>query len=241
MSDHVLFAVGPYVAVGAFLLGSVVRIAVTGPVAAVALAPDAARRRRIVAACAIALAAGHLVLLGAPEAVLRWNRSLVRLLLAEGVGAGLGSVCLLAVAHALWRRLAGSSARALSLGDVIATTLLGLAIGTGLLLAVLYRWASSWSVVTLTPYAVSVLTLAPRVELVAATPFLVRLHVVGTYALLAVLPFTTGGSRALVPVQRVVRTVWTPLAPAYAAARASLAARIRRIVRVPGSLHEEES
>src|SRR5213083_1575988 len=66
--------------------GSVLRISATVPVAAVAPGQDAARRRRIVAVCAIALAAGHLVLLGAPHAVLRWNRSMARLLLAEGAG-----------------------------------------------------------------------------------------------------------------------------------------------------------
>ena len=243
MSDHVLFAVVPYLAMVAFILGSVLRISATVPVATVAPGQDAARRRRIVAVCAIALAAGHLVLLGAPHAVLRWNRSMARLLLAEGAGICLASLCMVAVARSLWGRRAGSSTRPQPqpLGDTVACTLLGIEIGTGLSLAVLYRWASSWSVVTLTPYAVSVLKLGPRVELVAATPFLVRLHVFCTCAILVVLPFTTVGSLAFVPVQRVVRTVLAPLAPAYCSARASIVARIRRIVRVPGSLYEEES
>jgi nitrate reductase gamma subunit len=165
MSDNVIFAVVPYVVMVAFLLSSVFRIAATVPVAASPRRPGAARRR-IVAACAIALAAGHLVLLAAPDAVLRWDRSMPRLLVAEGAGICLGMLCLLAVAHSLWRRMAGSSTRPHSVGDVIALTLLGMEIGTGVLLAVLYRWASSWSVVTLTPYAVSVLKLVPRVELV---------------------------------------------------------------------------
>jgi len=241
MSDHVLFAVVPYLAMVAFILGSVLRISATVPVAAVAPGQDAARRRRIVAVCAIALAAGHLVLLGAPHAVLRWNRSMARLLLAEGAGICLGSLCMVAVARSLWGRLAGSSTRPQPLGDTVACTLLGIEIGTGLSLAVLYRWASSWSVVTLTPYAVSVLKLGPRVELVAATPFLVRLHVFCTCAILVVLPFTTVASLAFVPVQRVARIVLAPLAPAYCSARASIVARISRIVRVPGSLYEEES
>ena len=101
MSDHVLFAVVPYLAMVAFILGSVLRISATVPVAAVAPGQDAARRRRIVAVCAIALAAGHLVLLGAPHAVLRWNRSMARLLLAEGAGICLGSLCMVAVARSL--------------------------------------------------------------------------------------------------------------------------------------------
>jgi nitrate reductase gamma subunit len=240
MSDNVMFAVVPYVVMVAFLLSSVFRIAATVPAAAFARGKGAARRG-IVAACAIALAAGHLALLAAPDAVLRWDRSMARLLLAEGAGMCVGTLCLLAVAHALWRRLARSSARPQSVGDVIALTLLGMEIGTGVLLAVLYRWASSWSVVTLTPYAVSVLKLGPRVELVAATPFLVRLHVFCACAILAALPFTTVGSLALATVQRFVRPVSAPLGLAYELARTSIAARTRRIVRMPGALHEEES
>jgi nitrate reductase gamma subunit len=240
MSDNVMFAVVPYVVVVAFLLSSVFRSAATVPAAASARGRGAARRW-IVAACAIALAAGHLMLLAAPDAVLRWDRSMARLLLAEGAGICLGTLCLLAVARSLWRRLAGSNARPQSVGDVIALTLLGMEIGTGVLLAVLYRWASSWSVVTLTPYAVSVLKLVPRIELVTATPFLVRLHVFSTCAILVALPFSTVGSLALVAVRRVVSTGLAPLAPAYCSARASIAAKTRRIVRMPGAFHEEES
>jgi nitrate reductase gamma subunit len=242
MNDHMLFAVGPYVGLVAFILGSAFRIAAAAPGAAPpAAAPrgqGAARHVRILALCACALAAGHLVLLLAPDAVLRWNRSLARLLVAEGIGIGLGSVSLAVVAHALWRRLAGSDARSQPVGDVIAWTLLGLEIATGVVFAVFYRWASSWSVVTLTPYAVSVLQLGPRVELVAATPFLVRLHVFCAGAMLVVLPFTTRGSLALATVRRVVETA---LAPAYASARTVITARIGKIVREPGSFHEEGS
>ena len=237
MNDHLLFAVVPYFVLVAFVLSSLLRSAASVPAAASAGGQGAARRRMI-AACAIGLAAGHLVLLAAPNAVLRWDRSMARLLLAEGAGICLGALCLVAVAHALWRRLAASNAPSQSVGDVIALTLVGMEIGTGVLLAVLYRWASSWSIVTLTPYAVSVLKLVPRVELVAATPFLVRMHVFCTCAILVALPFTTVGSLALVTVRRVVETA---LAPAYYSARTVITARIGKIVRASGSLHEEGS
>jgi len=237
MSDHILFAVVPYFAVVAFILGSAFSAA-SGPIASSARRQGAARRRRVVAACAIALAAGHVALLVAPDAVLRWNRSMARLLFAEGVGICLGTLCLLAVAQSLWRRITGSSARSLSAGDVIASTLVAMEIGTGLALAVLYRWASSWSVVTLTPYALSVLKRLPRVELVAATPLVVRLHIFCTFAILVALPFTTVGSLALVTARRVAVGA---LAPAYESARTVIAARIGRVVRAPGSLPEEGS
>ena len=40
---------------------------------------------------------------------------------------------------------------------------------------------------TLTPYVVSLARLAPREELIAATPFVVRLHVFCSFALVALL------------------------------------------------------
>ena len=241
MNDHVLFGVLPYFGMVAFILGSVVRISTAPPVAAAAGGHGAGRQVRILAFCVIALAAGHLVLLAAPDAVLRWNRSMARLLLAEGVGIWLGALSLLVVAQSLWRRLTDSSARPQPVGDVMASTLLGMEIATGLLLAVLYRWASSWSVVTLTPYAVSVLKLGPRVELVTATPFLVRLHVFCAYAILVVLPFTTVGSLVLAIVRRFVLPMLAPLAPAHRSALSSIAARTSRNLGVLGTWHEEEN
>ena len=242
MNDYVLFGVLPYFSVVALVLGSAFRIAAAPPAVAPAAASGggqgAARQARIIALCVFALAAGHLVLLIAPDGVLRWNRSMARLLLAEGVGICLGSLSLLVVAQSIWRRLAGSSAQSQPVGDVIASTLLATEIATCLLLAVFYRWASSWSVVTLTPYAVSVLKLVPRVELVAATPFLVRLHIFCACAILVVVPFTTVGSLALVTVRRVVEAA---LAPAYASARTGITARIGKTVREPDSFHEEGS
>jgi len=82
------------------------------------------------------------------------------------------------------------AAHGYSVADVVATTVLCIAMASGLATAALYRWASSWAAATLTPYVRSLLRFQPDVLLVVKLPLLVRLHVVCAFALLAVVPFT---------------------------------------------------
>src|SRR6185503_11480757 len=80
------------------------------------------------------------------------------------------------------RSILGTMARALAL----------LAVVSGLVMAVRYRWASSWSSLTLTPWVRSVLRLRPEPQLVEPLPDIVKLHVFSGIALVALLPFTRG-------------------------------------------------
>jgi nitrate reductase gamma subunit len=244
MSDHLLFAVAPYLAVLAWVLASALRCAAgvrhpegndQRPSRAAAVLV-----RTVVSSSALVLLVGHLVLLIAPEAVLRWNRSISRLLLLEGAGVFFGAVCLAAVVGSIRQHLFGTTRHAAcSLGDTVVLTLLAMEVASGISLAVVYRWASSWSVVTLTPYAVSVMKLRPRVELVGAMPFLVRLHVFCTFAIVALIPFSVIGSLALIAVGRVVGALTAPLSRACGSA--GVEDWIRRNVRSHPTWGEEES
>src|SRR5262249_25516406 len=111
------------------------------------------------------VALGHVAALGFPEDVLRWNHDPIRMLVVEGAGAAAGAVALGALIAICVRRVqrAGACASAL---DVIAGTLLlsGLASGVGV--AIAFRWASSWSAVTVAPYVQSLLRMEPAPTLV---------------------------------------------------------------------------
>ena len=160
-------------------------------------------RARVIAAAAFAIAALHLLLLFAPNAVLRWNRQTPRLLMLEAIGFAAGVLCSLASAERLWRHLTDRSDDDRSLPTTITLTLVLIGTLSGVALAAAYRWASSWSVVTLTPYAVSLLRLAPRDELIAATPFIVRLHVFCALPLVVLLVVTRVGSLAQTALDRL--------------------------------------
>jgi nitrate reductase gamma subunit len=159
---------------------------------------------RAVAAAALVMTGLHLLLLLAPEAVLRWNRDALRLLVLEACGFVAGVICSLAALARLQRQLfdrARSADR--SFADTVALTLVVMTAVSGVVLAAGYRWASSWSVVTLTPFAVSLVRLSPRVELIAATPFVVRLHVYSVLPLAALVSLTVVVPRAQLVVNRV--------------------------------------
>ena len=164
--------------------------------------------RTIVRGAALALVALHVLLLSAPDAVLGWNPRPAALILSAGFPVG--AVCSWPSADDLARPAPGRR-HATAIGDVVVSTLVGIELVSGLMLALFYRWASSWSVVTLTPYAVSLLRFNPRVELVTSMPFLVRLHVFCAFAILVALPFATGGSTAVVAVRRAAATAAAPV------------------------------
>jgi hypothetical protein len=71
--------------------------------------------------------------------------------------------------------------------EAIGATLISIEVASGIAVAVLYRWASSWWC-DADPYLLSLFRLEPRVALVASMPFAVRLHVFCAFAVVAVAP-----------------------------------------------------
>jgi nitrate reductase gamma subunit len=207
--DYWLFGVWPYVAAGCLLIGPIVRV--VGPWQSRAdlqrqfsasvewLWGDAYWRRGV-----LFVLVGHLLILLFPAGILSWNRSPVRLLVLEGT---LLAASVLAVAglvgllgHNLDRWRAGART---AHAESAVLALVTLVMASGLLLAVLDRWASSWAAVMWPSYLASVVNLTPDVAIVARMPYLVRLHVASALALMTVLPFTAAIALVLFPLARV--------------------------------------
>jgi nitrate reductase gamma subunit len=196
MSSHALFAVAPYLAVASLLALTPLRYL---------LARQRRRlsRRQVEAAFQVfagnaawrvgflALLAGHLLLLLAPTRVLAWNQSVTRLLTLEAALFLSGLVALVGLLALVIVNLRDPETRSLSgLADVALLALLLVGVASGVALAIAYRWAASWSTVTLTPYVQSVVTLHPHLSLVKGMPYLVKLHVFSAVAIVGLLPFT---------------------------------------------------
>jgi nitrate reductase gamma subunit len=198
MRDHLLFGVLPYLLGLAFVAGIVVQLAVRWRVDRNEL--PAASRGAFWIAWRLALAAvgiGHVLTLALPDAVLRWDREFFRLLLLEGTQIVVGGVAVAGAIAGLARLLRPAQSGRRSSVDVVAATLLLTTTLSGLAIAILYRWASAWSAVTLAPYVSSLVRFHPSTELVAQLPVLVKLHVVSALAIVALLPFTSP-ARAIV-------------------------------------------
>jgi nitrate reductase gamma subunit len=235
MRDALLFVVAPSLASCVFVSGSIlgllrhrqpepIREPSTSGVAAGAAA---------IWRCAIATVfVGHLLGFAFPAGILRWNQEPLRLFALEGTGLVAGSIALLGVIVAAARRLrAAEHFGGASPLDVIAATLVSIEIVSGIAIAVLYRWASSWSGVTLTPYLLSLFRLEPSVTLVSGMPFPGRLHVFCAFAVVGIVPFTRSARVAFASLNDRTERAVTRAALVSAPAWRALATRRARHVR----------
>src|SRR5215813_3112905 len=154
----------------------------------------------------------HLAGLLFPQRILLWNSVPFRLYTLEIYAFGAGLAALAGWALLAWRHLRQSDA---SIGrqaaEAVFLSLLFTTLLSGSLTAILFRWGSSWGVITLTPYVVSLFRGRPAVDLVAGLPFLVRLHVFSAFATLAALPATRLGPLLIVGLSRGLQLVLPPV------------------------------
>lgn len=220
LPTELLFQVFPYIALAILILGLGIRHALARrrPEAIRPAADAAWQLFRGSFAWRLGLgitAILHLACLIVPGAIRGWNGVPLRLYLLEGTGFVFGVVALIGLIQLMWRHvgrtIAASHARVPEIADYALLSLLAVATVSGLATAVLYRWGSSWSIGTVTPYIASLVRGEPAVSLVEQMPFLVRLHVFSWFALLAVMPFTGAAMVLVAAGDRLVLASGRPL------------------------------
>ncbi|MBS1248683.1 MAG: Nitrate reductase-like protein NarX [Chloroflexi bacterium] len=133
----------------------------------------------------------HLLALLFPKGLLLWNAVPIRLYLLEFTGFVLGLWSLAGVAVLLWRRVSEPKIRVVTTPmDRLVLLLTFVSVLTGVLTAAGYRFGSVWFTGVFTPYLWSILKLQPRPELVEPLPWLIQLHVLNNFILLAIFPFS---------------------------------------------------
>jgi len=176
--------------------------------------------------------AGHVLLLAAPVALRSWNTRLPRLVAFEATALAFGLIAALGLGVVLRAHVRDEPLRsARSLADTVLLGLLAVSIGSGLGLAVLHRWAASWSLDTLTPFAHSLLALRPDLRLVEGMPYLVKLHVLAAVGFAFVLPFSRLLDLALLPLERGAAAAARPLVALGGRLRRAAEQRARRAAR----------
>lgn len=208
MSDRALFAIAPYVAALIFIIGTLSRTP--------GESRGLFRGHRLGAVALLAVLAGHAAMWIAPGLLLAWGQSVTHVIALElamfaiGVIAAIGLVRVGVMAMRERSAAGGSEAR---IADTILLGVLAVAVASGLALAARYRWASTWSAVTLTPYIRSLFALRPEANLLAL-PYLIKLHVFSGIALVAVLPFTSVMRPVLILLAALRERVVAPVANA---------------------------
>ena len=74
--------------------------------------------------------------------------------------------------------------------DLVVEILLLAQVVLGLWIAFGYRWGSSWFAADLTPYLWSIFKLNPEIGAVSAMPWVIKLHIVGAFLLVLIIPFS---------------------------------------------------
>jgi nitrate reductase gamma subunit len=219
MNDNFLYVVCPYATLALFVVGTAIRCVLARR------HPDLLRTQmreaesvfsgRVFWLSLAGLMVAHGVGLVLPRAVLSWNASPARLYLSEGLALALGLGALATCSRIVWDHLKRHGESLFDeVCDTIFLALLFVAIVSGLGVAVEYRWGSSWGVMTLTPYVLSLIRGTPALNFIKEMPFLVQLHVLSTFAAVAVIPLTRLSALMVSVVEVCLDLVARPLSAA---------------------------
>ncbi len=125
-----------------------------------------------------------------------------RLYLLEVTGMALGVVSTIAMLVLILRRVGNARVSAVTTTvDWFLLVALLIQVATGVFIAVTMRWGGFWYLHTVSPWLWSLVSFSPKIQYLASMPFVVKLHAVNAFFLVALFPFS-----------RLVHVVSIPLA-----------------------------
>ncbi len=125
-----------------------------------------------------------------------------RLYFLEVMGLILAMTALIGLCLLIARRVRNARIRIVtSTMDWVLLAALMAQVVLGFSVALFFRWGSQWYLDTAVPWLISLIKLQPQVQYVTPLPWLVKLHILGGFVIVALFPFT-----------RLVHVVTLPLA-----------------------------
>ena len=119
----------------------------------------------------------------------------------EVTGLVLALLALVGLAVLIARRLGSARVTAVtSTMDWVLLVALLAQVGLGFWVALVYRWGSDWYLHTAVPWLWSLATLRPQTQFVVALPWVVKLHMLGGFLIVALFPFTRLVHLVTVPI-----------------------------------------
>ncbi|MDK9699353.1 MAG: respiratory nitrate reductase subunit gamma [bacterium] len=117
--------------------------------------------------------------------------SQVLLVTLEMVGIALGVTACIGIAIMLTRKVIAGRLQAITgFKTITVLSLLFVQVLLGVLTAINHRWGGLWYSSTLAPYLWSMIKLQPDLGYVTALPFIVKMHIVGGFLIILLIPFT---------------------------------------------------
>lgn len=194
--DQLLFGVLPYVALGTFFLVTIQRYRAQAFTYSSLSSQFLENQKHFWGMVPlhygiIVVIMGHVIAFMFPRQLLAWNGHPIRLYILEISALIFGLLTLLGLIGTLIRRLAYSKVRVVtSTSDIILHVMLLIQVVSGIYIAVMHSWGSSWFAASASPYLWSVITLDPDITYVLAMPFAVKLHIVNACLVIGFFPFT---------------------------------------------------
>ncbi len=196
MLDFLLFAVLPYVAVVLAVVVGVYRYT-KDRFSYSSLSSQFFENRRLFWGSVpwhygiLVILTGHLIGFLIPRSVLAWNGVPWRLYVLEAAALAFGFLTLWGLVVLIIRRAGSARLRVVTSGmDVVLLLALLIQVVAGLWTAIFYRWGSSWYAAFAVPYLYSLIKLNPDISLVVNLPLAVKIHIIGAFVLILMVPFT---------------------------------------------------
>jgi nitrate reductase gamma subunit len=139
----------------------------------------------------IAVMTAHFVAFLLPGSILWWNGDALRLYVLEVGGLIFGLLTLVGLVSVVVRRHRDHKMRMVtSVADWVLFSIFFVQVLTGIYTAVFNGWGSSWFAATAAPYLWSLVWLNPDMTAISAMPWMVKIHIIGAYTMVAFFPFT---------------------------------------------------
>lgn len=139
----------------------------------------------------ITVLTGHVVAFLIPRSILAWNSKPLRLYVLEVAALIFAILTIVGLFNLVARRLTNVKARTVtSTSDWVLFVFLAVQIISGIYIAIFNGWGSSWFAAAATPYLWSLVKLSPDITYVSALPWMVKLHILNAWLVIAFFPFT---------------------------------------------------
>ncbi len=196
MLDNFTLIALPYIALAVFLAGSIYRYTYKGFQFS-SLSSQFLEGRKLFYGSVpfhwgvLFLFTGHLIAFVFPSGVLAWNSQPLRLMILEITAFIFGISMLIGLINLMIRRYTQPRLKYVTNWmDLVVYLLLIFQTFMGLWVAYNFRWGSSWFSTLLTPYLYSIFMFQPDIAAVSPLPWPVKLHIIGAFVIIGVIPFS---------------------------------------------------
>ena len=139
----------------------------------------------------ITIVTGHLIGFIIPREVLAWNSIPLRLYILELTAFVFAILTLIGLISIIARRLTGAKMKMVtSKADWVLFAIFIIQVLTGMYTAIFHSWGTSWFAATAVPYMWSLFSLTPDISYITAMPWMVKIHIICAYLMIAFFPFT---------------------------------------------------